>query len=1267
MNRSFCKLVTLLLVWSFMLPAQGMFIWQPGATITTQNIRDSAITAPKLATDAVTTVKIAADAVTTAKIADPELKAIAGVTSAANTFPYFTGSGSASVSGVTAYTRSIISTSNGLALRTLAGTINGKAANAVADFGADSTGVSNATTAMQNTLTAVTSGNHRGVYAPAGVYKITPGVLQSFTSAVASSMTGDGGISDTNPVPFRGTMFQSDGSGTGALINIDGGGGLRLADFNIWGNGGATPPYGVSRTGACIGLQIQNRTGDGVGTGSFTFNRLGFQWCSTCLNIGAWDGVESSHDGNNCDNFLLNQCVFVNSGTAIRLNQHQNVQHVLNQCQFTNVDTAIDADKGGVMSVVGVSAFNAGTLLKINSSGLRANFAFYEGGMDNDGTMRPKLLECNGGIVGRVEFNSIGFNPNYIPDYNSPGSGVTNGGACISVRAGYNVTVRKCNFMGGKSGNPIVRFNGGGYVVLDGCEIPANHDYVRDPTGTGGTLRVINCIDEATNLPIPDWGDLNPATLPGGVAFYDEEQTWTQNQYFSQFNGPYLMNGASEHSGLLLFSGAADRTFTFPDASGTLALLSDISGGYVPLTRTVAGKALSSNITLAASDLTNGTTGGGSVVLAASPTFTGSPLAPTAAGGTNTTQVATTAFVTSAVSTSTAGLMELQGTIDCSASPNYPVASKGDTYIVSVAGKIGGASGATVDVGDAIVATSDNSGGVAGAVGGSWTILEHNINAGTITGATLASNVLSSSLTSVGTIGTGAWQGTRVGLAYGGTNVDLSASGSATAVLAQNASHVISARALVATDIPLLDAATITSGKIALANGGTGADLSATGGASKVLMQVNAGDPITVAQLAASDLSNGTTGSNQVVLKTSPTLVTPVLGVAAATTINKVTLTAPASGSTLTIADGKTLTASNTLTLTGTDTSSVAFGAGGTVAYTGTDLGQFASTSSATLKTLISDETGTGGVLVFSTSPTFTTPILGTPTSGTLTNCTLPVGGITGMGTGVGTFLTTPSSANLLSAMTTSTGSGNLVFATTPTLVTPVLGVASATTINKVTLTTPASGSTLTIADGKTLTASNTLTFTGTDSSSVAFGGGGTVLYGNQTITLSGEATGSGTTAITVAAADGWTTLVESADRTSTGAMTNATDMVFAVTANHYYLMESTGALDSANQTNDGAVQVFVDAGTMLGEGSFIAQGASLTAQNVAVTANAAQNTNVLAVGSRASGTTTAYYLTYSFKPSNTTNVRMRFGNNTTNNTNTILKKKSRMRIVDMN
>lgn len=80
------------------------------------------------------------------------------------------------------------------------------------------------------------------------------------------------------------------------------------------------------------------------------------------------------------------------------------------------------------------------------------------------------------------------------------------------------------------------------------------------------------------------------------------------------------------------------------------------------------------------------------------------------------------------------------------------------------------------------------------------------------------------------------------------------------------------------------------------------------------------------------------------------------------------------------------------------------------------------------------------------TNTQLVTPKLGTPQSGTLTNCTgLPVAtGISGLGTGVATFLATPSSANLKAAVTDETGSGALVFATSPTLVTPNIGVATA-------------------------------------------------------------------------------------------------------------------------------------------------------------------------------------------------------------------------------
>jgi hypothetical protein len=137
--------------------------------------------------------------------------------------------------------------------------------------------------------------------------------------------------------------------------------------------------------------------------------------------------------------------------------------------------------------------------------------------------------------------------------------------------------------------------------------------------------------------------------------------------------------------------------------------------------------------------------------------------------------------------------------------------------------------------------------------------------------------------------------------------------------------------------------------------------------------------------------------------------------------------------------------------------------------------------SSANLRAAMTDETGTG-LLVFNTSPTLVTPILGTPTSGTLSNCTgLPINtGVSGLAANVATFLATPSSANLIAAVTDETGTGALVFGTSPTIASP--------TLSAPVLGTPASGTLtsctgLPISTGVSGLAANVATFLATPSS----------------------------------------------------------------------------------------------------------------------------------------------------------------------------------------
>jgi hypothetical protein len=157
-------------------------------------------------------------------------------------------------------------------------------------------------------------------------------------------------------------------------------------------------------------------------------------------------------------------------------------------------------------------------------------------------------------------------------------------------------------------------------------------------------------------------------------------------------------------------------------------------------------------------------------------------------------------------------------------------------------------------------------------------------------------------------------------------------------------------------------------------------------------------------------------------------------GVAISTASGTVTSVDVSGGTTGLTTSGGPVTGSGTITIAGT--LAVANGGTGITSF-GTGVG-----------TALGVNTGSAGAFVVNGGA------LGTPSSGTLTNATgLPIGtGVSGLGTNVATFLGTPSSSNLAAAVTDETGSGSLVFATSPTFVTPVLGTPTSGTLSNCTV-----------------------------------------------------------------------------------------------------------------------------------------------------------------------------------------------------------------------
>lgn len=168
-------------------------------------------------------------------------------------------------------------------------------------------------------------------------------------------------------------------------------------------------------------------------------------------------------------------------------------------------------------------------------------------------------------------------------------------------------------------------------------------------------------------------------------------------------------------------------------------------------------------------------------------------------------------------------------------------------------------------------------------------------------------------------------------------------------------------------------------------------------------------------------------------------------------------------------------------------------------------LSAFAATTSAELAGVLSDETGSGGGFVRATSPTLTTPDIGVATATSVNGTTIPSSKTLVVTTDTLAVHAATTSAQLAGVISDETGTGALTFATSPTLVTPNIGVATATSINKVAITAPAASATLTIADGKTAIVNNSLTFSGTDSTTQTFQATDTIVGRATTDTLTNK------------------------------------------------------------------------------------------------------------------------------------------------------------------
>lgn len=319
-------------------------------------------------------------------------------------------------------------------------------------------------------------------------------------------------------------------------------------------------------------------------------------------------------------------------------------------------------------------------------------------------------------------------------------------------------------------------------------------------------------------------------------------------------------------------------------------------GAITPSAVQVSGLTASSAVATDASknlvSVTN--TGTGNNVLAVSPALTGTPTAPTQATGDNTTAIATDAFVTTAIANAIAG-------VNPATAVAYATTAAGDTSGLTYSNGVSGI-GATLTGANNTAVTIDGHTFVVGDVGISRLLVKNDTQSpsGAFNGVYL--------FTALQTVGTGAIF-TRA-LDYD-TPSDINNTG---AIPVVNGTANADTSWLLTSNITTVGTSPLTYTQFTL-----NPTTLVVGPAS-----ATSGVPALFNGTTGKLIQNSTpTGTGNPVMQTSPSLTTPTLGVATATTINGNTFTTGTY--TLTGTASKTLNFTNTLTLSGTDSTTMTF------------------------------------------------------------------------------------------------------------------------------------------------------------------------------------------------------------------------------------------------------------------------------------------------------------------------------------------------------